>query len=102
MAGWIGAGVVAVALVSAGAASAATPSSPPHQAAVDVYVEEFPTASGAVPADVAGIGAGNALRTAGTARGGNGGLIWLGLVLVGVTAVIVVVRARSGADRGDA
>jgi hypothetical protein len=96
-AGWIVVAVAAVAavvLVLPGASTAfAGSAASPYQAAVDVYAEEFPTAVGSVPADVTGIAAGTS-RTAGAGRSDRGGLIGLGLVLAGVTAVIVVAGMR--------
>jgi uncharacterized membrane protein len=93
-AGWIVVAVVAAALVLPGASTAfAGSAASQHQAAVDVYAEEFPTAVGAVPADVTGIPAGTS-RIAGAGRSDGGGLLGLGLVLAGVTAVIVVAGLR--------
>jgi hypothetical protein len=101
IAAWILVGAIAVVLVQAGQAGAASRSSPSHDAAVDVYVEEFPTAAGAIPADVAGATAGTATRTAGTPGSGDRGLIALGVILVGLTAAVLVVRSRSRGDRAD-
>lgn len=94
-ASWIVVAVVAAALVLPGASTAfAGSAASPHQAAVDVYVEEFPTAAGSVPADASGIDAAGTSRTAGAGKGDRGGLLGLVLVLAGVTAVIVVAGMR--------
>jgi hypothetical protein len=99
-AGWIVVAAVAVLLVLPGASRASSGSAASkHQAAVDVYVEEFPTAGGSVPADVAGIAGAGTSHTAGAGGSDRGGLIGLGLVLVGVTAVIVVAGVRQERQR---
>jgi hypothetical protein len=86
-----------VAVVRVGVVGAAVTSSPPHEAAVDVYVEKIPTAVGAVPADESGIA--SVPQAAGTtaAKGtGHGGLIGLGLVVIAVTATVIGARVRFG------
>jgi hypothetical protein len=94
IAGWIVVAAVAVVLVVPAAARASDGPSFPHQAAVEVYVEEFPTAGGSVPADVAVIAAAGASRNAGPPGSSAGGLIGLALVLAGVTAVVVAAWLR--------
>ena len=66
---------------------------------VDVYVAEFPTAAGSVPADASGIDAAGTSRTAGAGKGDRGGLLGLVLVLAGVTAVIVIAGVRQERQR---
>ena len=87
-------GVVALALnlTAPAVAPAQSPSTPPNQAAVDVYVEEVPTATGSV---AAGSSSASAQGTPSAVAGGTGGILGLGLVLAGVTAGIVFVRLRS-------
>jgi hypothetical protein len=89
------AGVVAalaLGLAAPAVALAQSPSSLPRQAAVDVYVEEIPTATGSVAAESTSA---SGYATPSAVAGGTGGILGLGLVLAGVTAGIVLVRLRS-------
>jgi hypothetical protein len=90
---------VVVALAVPSLAVAQSPRQPPSQAAVDAYVEELPTATGAVAADSAAT-LGKTTLNSGVgvqaSTGGRGGLLGLGIVLAAVAAGIVLVRVRSG------
>jgi hypothetical protein len=94
IAGWLLVGVLAVALAHAGSAGAVDRTKVP---AVDVYVEEFPTASGSVPADPGSLAAAGVSQRARAT--GSGGLIGLGLVLAGVAAGAVIWRLREPGRR---
>ena len=101
IAGWIVATASAFALLQAVAAAAASPSERPREAAVDIYVEELPTATGAVPVDPKAIASGAGARTVGATRtaGTGSSLIWFGLVVAGVTGVTVLIRVGSRDNR---
>jgi hypothetical protein len=93
------AGVVAalaLGLAAPAVALAQSPSSLPRQAAVDVYVEEIPTATGSVAAGSTSASTeGTPSSVSGAVAGGTGGILGLVLVLAGVAAGIVLVRLRS-------
>ena len=90
--------VLVLVLAAAAAAGAQSPSTPSSQSAVDVYVEELPTATGSVAAGPTPVAAQAPSSVSGTEAGGSGGLLGLGLVLAGTTVAIILGRLRDGRE----
>jgi hypothetical protein len=88
-------------LAAPAVAAAQSPSTPSRQAAVDVYVEELPTATGLAVAGPASLSAQIPSSVSGTGTGGSGGVIGLVLVLFGVTVGIVLGRVRTRGSRSN-
>lgn len=96
------AGVMAVlvlALAAPLAAAAQSRQQLPHDAAVDAYVEELPTATGSIAAEPGSLSAQEPSAVSGSRSGGSGGLFGLGLVLAGTGVAIVLGRVRSRSDQ---
>jgi hypothetical protein len=97
-----GATAMLVLVLAAPAVGAAqSPPTPSGEAAVDVYVEELPTATGSVAVESASLSAELPGSVSGTAAGGSGGVLGLALVLFGVTVVIVLGRLRTRGSRSN-